>query len=194
MATVRIYKVAELLGTTSQEVLSLLKREHGIELKSASSTVEEVVARSFVERMARQRGISLPGGDMFAEHPVPAKGGGKKAPVAKKAEPPKPTAPVLGPPRLVKVVRPAAPAAEPEPQVPLETVAAAAPAVAEPPAQEPPAPPVAEPAATIQAPPPAPVEEPPQEAPPPPVEEPAPVEPEVQAPEAAVKPVAAWPA
>ena len=44
MATVRIYKVAELLGTTSQEVLSLLKRDHGIELKSASSTIEEVVA------------------------------------------------------------------------------------------------------------------------------------------------------
>ena len=109
MATVRIYKVAELLGTTSQEVLALLKRDHGIELKSASSTIEEVVARSFVERVARQRNISLPGGDMFAEHPVPAKGG-KKAPVAKKAEPPKPAAPVLGPPRLVKVVRPAAPA------------------------------------------------------------------------------------
>jgi hypothetical protein len=107
LATVRIYKVAELLGTTSQEVLSLLKREHGIELKSASSTIEEVVARSFVERVARQKNISLPGGDMFAEHPVPAKGG-KKAPVAKKPEPPKPTAPVLGPPRLVKVVKPAA--------------------------------------------------------------------------------------
>ena len=184
MATVRIYKVAELLGTTSQEVLSLLKREHGIELKSASSTVEEVVARSFVERTARQRGISLPGGDMFAEHPAPAKGGGKKAPVAKKAEPPKPTAPVLGPPRLVKVVRPATPAAEPEPYVPLDAVAPAPPAAAEPPAEELPAPQVAEPAATIQASPPAPVEEPPQEAPPP-VEEPAPVEPEVQAPEAA---------
>ena len=63
MATVRIYKVAELLGTTSQEVLSLLKREHGIELKSASSTIEEVVARSFVERVARQKNISLPGAD-----------------------------------------------------------------------------------------------------------------------------------
>ena len=109
MATVRIYKVAELLGTTSQEVLSMLKRDHGIELKSASSTLEEVVARSFVERVARQRNVSLPGGDMFAEHPVPAKGG-KKAAVAKKAEPPKPAAPVLGPPRLVKVVRPATPA------------------------------------------------------------------------------------
>ena len=78
MSTVRIYKVAELLDTTSQEVLALLKRDHGIELKSASSTIEEVVARSFVERVARTRGISLPGGDMFAEHPAPAKGGGAK--------------------------------------------------------------------------------------------------------------------
>ena len=78
MATVRIYKVAELLGSTSQEVLALLKRDHGIELKSASSTIEEVVARSFVERVARQRNISLPGGDMFAETPAPAKGGAKE--------------------------------------------------------------------------------------------------------------------
>ena len=79
MATVRIYRVAELLGSTSQEVLALLKRDHGIELKSASSTIEEVVARSFVERVARQRNIALPGGDMFAETPVPAKGGKKGA-------------------------------------------------------------------------------------------------------------------
>jgi hypothetical protein len=105
LATVRIYKVAELLDTTSQEVLALLKRDHGIELKSASSTIEEVVARSFVERLARQRNISLPGGDMFAEHPAPPKGGRKAAP-AKKVEPPKPAAPVLGPPRLVKTIRP----------------------------------------------------------------------------------------
>ena len=73
MATVRIYKVAELLNTSSQEVLALLKRAHGIELKSASSTLEEVVARQFVERLARERSITLPGGDMFAEGP-PAKG------------------------------------------------------------------------------------------------------------------------
>ncbi len=110
MATVRIYKVAELLGTTSQEVLALLKRDHGIELKSASSTIEEVVARSFVERLARQRSISLPGGDMFAEHAAPAKPTAKKAPALKKAEPPKPAAPVLGPPRLVKIVKPHVPA------------------------------------------------------------------------------------
>jgi translation initiation factor IF-2 len=113
LATVRIYKVAELLGTTSQEVLALLRRDHGIELKSASSTIEEVVARSFVERLARQRNISLPGGDMFAEHAPPAKAAAKKAAAPKKAEPPKPAAPVLGPPRLVKTIRPQAPPAEP---------------------------------------------------------------------------------
>ena len=86
MATVRIYKVAELLGTTSQEVTALLKRDHGIDLKSASSTIEEVVARQFVERLARQRNISLPGGDIFADTPAvkgkkggtPAKKAGKK--------------------------------------------------------------------------------------------------------------------
>jgi translation initiation factor IF-2 len=130
LATVRIYKVAELLGTTSQEVLALLKRDHGIELKSASSTIEEVVARSFVERLARQRSISLPGGDMFAEHVVPAKTT-KKAAALKKVEPPKPAAPVLGPPRLVKTLRPHAPATE----------AAAAPP---PPPSPPPPPPVEE--------------------------------------------------
>jgi len=96
----------------------MLKRDHGIELKSASSTLEEVVARSFVDRVARQRGISLPTGDMFAEHPAPAKGA-KKGLTPKKVEPPKPAAPVLGPPRLVKTIRPLTPAhEEPEP-VPL---------------------------------------------------------------------------
>ncbi|MSO46037.1 MAG: translation initiation factor IF-2 [Acidobacteria bacterium] len=119
MSTVRIYKVAELLGTTSQEVLALLKRDHGIELKSASSTLEEVVARSFVERLARQRNVALPGSNMFAETPAPAKGGKKTAP-ARKAEPPKPAAPVLGPPRLVKVVRPPTPPPVEEPEAPAE--------------------------------------------------------------------------
>jgi translation initiation factor IF-2 len=168
LATVRIYKVAELLGTTSQEVLALLKRDHGIELKSASSTIEEVVARQFVERLSRQRNISLPGGDMFADTPAPAKGG-KKTAAAKKAEPPKPAAPVLGPPRLVKTIKPAAPAppavfapeapaavAEPvevEPPPPImhppvvepvgpaaeiAQLAAAAPSAEQPPVQEPP--------------------------------------------------------
>src|SRR5215208_624172 len=102
LATVRIYKVAELLGTTSQEVMALLKRDHGIEVKSASSTIEEVVGRQFVDRLARQRGISLPGGDLFAERPVPSSSK-KPMPGARKPEPPKP-AQTLGPPRLVKTI------------------------------------------------------------------------------------------
>jgi translation initiation factor IF-2 len=110
LATVRIYKVAELLGTTSQEVVALLKRDHGIEVKGASSTIEEVVARQFVERMARQRGVALPGGDMFAETPIHKS---KKPGAAKKPEPPKAVAPALPPPRLVKTLRPK-PAETPE--------------------------------------------------------------------------------
>ncbi len=110
MATVRIYKVAELLGTTSQEVTALLKRDHGIEVKSASSTIEEVVARQFVDRLAKQRNITLPTGDIFSETPVQK--GGKKPTLTKKApEPPKPAGPVLPPPRLVKTAKPLAPAA-----------------------------------------------------------------------------------
>jgi len=85
LATVRIFKIAELLGTTSQEVTALLKRDHGIEVKSASSTIEEVVARQFVERLAKQRNIQLPGGNIFADTPV-AKG--KKPAAAKKAPEP----------------------------------------------------------------------------------------------------------
>ena len=135
MATVRIYKVAELLGVASQEVLALLKSDHGIELKSASSTLEEVVARSFVERVARQRNIDVPGGDMFSDKAAAKAKGGKKAALAKKAEPPKPTAPVLGPPRLVKTIRPPTPppaeetanAAAADASAPAETIAAAGP-------------------------------------------------------------------
>ena len=105
MATVRIFKVAELLGTTSQEVLQLLKQNHGIELKSASSTVEEIVARQFVERLARQRSIELPKGDIFSETAAkPAKG---KAGTAKRApEPAKPAGPPLPAPRLIRTVKP----------------------------------------------------------------------------------------
>ena len=176
MATVRIYRVAELLNTSSQEVLALLKRAHGIELKSASSTIEEVVARQFVERLARERNITLPGGDMFAEGPAAKPGAKKPTASAKKAEPAKPAAPTLAPPRLVKTAKPAAPA------VPVAPVAAA-PVVEELEYEEPP-----------------PVEEP-EEAPPPPVAsaaEPAPVveelPPPVAEPPAPVRPVAAAPA
>ena len=107
MATVRIYRVAELLNTTSQEVMALLKRDHGIEVKSASSTIEEVVGRQFVDRLARQRGITLPSGDVFAEGAA-AKAAPKKPALVKKGaaqEPAKPAAPTLGPPRLVKAAK-----------------------------------------------------------------------------------------
>ena len=67
MATVRIYKVAELLGLSSPEAIALLKKETGIEVKSASSSIEEIVARQFVERHARARKITLPGGALFAD-------------------------------------------------------------------------------------------------------------------------------
>ncbi|MGH9218683.1 MAG: translation initiation factor IF-2 N-terminal domain-containing protein, partial [Vicinamibacterales bacterium] len=98
MSTVRIYKVAELLNTTSQEVLALLKKNHGIELKSASSTLEEIVARQFVDRLSKQRGITLPKGDIFSEQAgkavkTAAKGKaapGKKGAAAPAPEPPKP--------------------------------------------------------------------------------------------------------
>ncbi|HYU80824.1 MAG TPA: translation initiation factor IF-2 N-terminal domain-containing protein, partial [Vicinamibacterales bacterium] len=114
MATVRVYKVAELLGTSSQEVLQLLKQNHGIELKSASSTLEEIVARQFVERLARQRGIDLPKGDIFSDAAV--KAAKKTSGSAKKTSAPaeaRPSAPVLPPPRLIKTIRPPAPPAPP---------------------------------------------------------------------------------
>jgi translation initiation factor IF-2 len=123
MATVRIYKVAELLNTSSQEVIALLKRDHGIEVKSASSTIEEVVARQFVERLARQRNIAVPSNASFADTPVAAKG---RKPVGKASEPAKPAAPALPPPRLVKSAKPAAPPMPP-PELVLAPPAAAEP-------------------------------------------------------------------
>jgi len=111
MATVRIHKVASLLNTSSQEVIALLKRDHGIEVKSASSTIEEVVARQFVDRLARQRNIVVPSNASFADTPSPVAKGKKPA---GKPEPPKPAAPVLGGPRLVKSAKPVAPIADPD--------------------------------------------------------------------------------
>ncbi len=105
MATVRIYRVAELLNTSSQEVMALLKRDHGIEVKSASSTIEEVVAREFVSRMARQRGLNVPSSASYADSPVAAKG---RKPGGKAPEPAKPAAAALPPPRLVKSAKPPA--------------------------------------------------------------------------------------
>ena len=101
MATVRIYKVAELLSTTSQDVVALLKRDHGIDVKSASSTIEEVVARQFVERVATERGLSVPSSTTFTSKPKVKRRKTAKA-SAQKSEPSKPVAKPLPPPRLVK--------------------------------------------------------------------------------------------
>jgi translation initiation factor IF-2 len=107
LATVRIYKVAELLGLSSQDAMALLKKETGIEVKSASSSVEEIVARQFVEKQAKARKIQLPPpSKMFEESPTaPKKAAGKGH--GKTPEPPKPAAPVLRP-RLIKTAKPAA--------------------------------------------------------------------------------------
>jgi translation initiation factor IF-2 len=164
MATVRIYKVAELLNTSSQEVIALLKRDHGIEVKSASSTIEEVVARQFVERLARQRNISVPTNASFADTPAAAKG---RKP-GKAPELARPAAPSLPPPRLVKTAKPAAP---PPVAEPLVAPAAAAEAVlVPPPVAEAPPPPAPEPepvreVAVAPAPAPEPVAEPEPERP-----------------------------
>jgi translation initiation factor IF-2 len=102
--------------------MNLLKAETGIDVKSASSSIEEIVARQFVERQARKRRIVLPTGPLFADTPVAKKPG--------KPEPPA-LAPTLRP-RLIKTIKPAA--AEGDAPA-LEAEATAAPdAVAAPPA------------------------------------------------------------
>ena len=107
MATIRIYKVAEVLGIPSHDVIDLLKKEHGIDVKSASGTIEEIVARQFVERTARERDLSLPAGPLFAAKPSAKSAKNKRAKGAKSEEPA--MRPRLGPPRLVKAPKPPPP-------------------------------------------------------------------------------------
>jgi translation initiation factor IF-2 len=135
LATVRIYRVAELLNTSSQEVMALLKKEHGIEVKSASSTIEEVVAREFVVKQARQRGLKVPSNASFADTPASSRGMLRKPGGGRAAEPPKPAGPAMPAPRLVKTVRPAAPA-ETAPEAPAADLSPSA-ASAAPPAESP---------------------------------------------------------
>ena len=122
MATVRIYKVAELLNLTSQEVMTLLKKEHGIEVKSASSTIEEVVAREFVTKAgapAEHQGADQRLVRGLAEAAARGGSGGR---AGRPAEPPKPVAPA---PRRASSRPPSRPRpvdgarrAEPEPVAP----------------------------------------------------------------------------
>ena len=135
MGTIRIYKIAEVLGIPSQEVVQLLRTRHGIEAKSASSTVEEIVARQFAERMARKRNVTLPAGSLFAQRPAAKRGAAAPQPAA-------PPAPKLGPPRLVKSAKAARAAAEAAEAGAAEAGVEALAAAAEAPAAEPlPAPP-----------------------------------------------------
>src|SRR5436190_13596856 len=145
--------------------MTLLKKDHGIEVKSASSTIEEVVAREFVTKQARQRNIKVPTNASYADSPSPAARGGSggKKPGGRAPEPPKPVAPVAAP-RLVKTAKPAAvpveaPAA-PEPE-PVVAELAEPPVEIEAPPPETPAPVAAKaepdvppPAAVVEAPPP----------------------------------------
>src|SRR5438093_10407960 len=101
-----MYKVAELLGLSSPEAIALLKQDTGIEVKSASSSIEEIVARQFVERHAKRRNLTLPHGALFADAQAPARKPTAKTP-AKMPEPPKAAAPALRP-RLIKTIKPAA--------------------------------------------------------------------------------------
>jgi len=106
LSTIRIYKVAEVLGLPSQEVIDLLKREHGIEVKSPSSTIEEIVAKQFAERLSQERQIDLPRGKIFSgtssARVVPKKGRTTKK---VKSDEPKTVKPKLGPPRLIKAAK-----------------------------------------------------------------------------------------
>lgn len=102
MSTIRIYKVSEVLGIPSQEVIELLRKQHGIEVKSASSTIEEIVARQFAERVARERNLDLPDGQLFQQASTPRRANKKTNKKTAAAEPPKPR---LGPPRLVKAAK-----------------------------------------------------------------------------------------
>ncbi len=116
--------------------MDLLKVEAGIEVRSASSTIEEVVARQFVERHARKRNISLPpAAQMFNEGPPQRPGFGKKLPGKGPAAPEPPKAAPLPPPRLVKALKvPGGPSA-----LPASPVEDLVPSVAAAPVHEPPA-------------------------------------------------------
>ncbi len=145
MGTIRIYKIAEVLGIPSQEVVQLLRTQHGIEAKSASSTVEEIVARQFAERVARKRNVTLPAGSLFSQRSVTKRGAA--------TEPVAPAAPKLGPPRLVKSAKAARAAAEAAAAGDAEAAADApvAPAAEAPTAEAPPATPEPAPATAQQA-------------------------------------------
>ena len=104
MATVRIYKVAELLGLSSQDAMDLLKKETGhrreerVELDRGD---RGAAVRRAAGAEAQHHAAARPAVRRHAGREEARRQGGK-AP-----EPPKPAAPVLRP-RLVKAIKPAA--------------------------------------------------------------------------------------
>ena len=129
---IRLFQIARTLSIKTQEVVELL-RDLGIEAKSASSTVEEIVATQFCKRIARERNIALPDGPLFQQRSAPK--GKKKA--KGKLEPTPAPRPALGKPRLVKVPKPAeAETAAPDVAAEAPTVLAATPATEEAPPPE----------------------------------------------------------
>ena len=105
MAKIRLFLIARELGIETQEVVDLLQTRHGIDAKSASSTVEEIVAKQFTERVAKERNLALLEGTLFTHRPTGARG--RKGARGKGLPSPAPALrPTLGKPRLVKVPKP----------------------------------------------------------------------------------------
>ena len=97
--------IAKVLDLPSQEIIERLRRDSGIEVKSASSTVEEIVARQFAARVASERGIELPSGGLFTKAALRRPSGRRGRTPQSGAEAPKPIRPTLGPPRLIKAAK-----------------------------------------------------------------------------------------
>ncbi len=154
MAKIRLFLIARELGIETQEVVHLLQTRHGIDAKSASSTLEEIVAKQFTERVAKERNIALLEGTLFTHRPTGARG--RKGARRKGMPEPAPALrPTLGKPRLVKarkpkpVETPAAATEEatpdaavgtPVPETPPADTPARAPVAVAPPPAPPPAP------------------------------------------------------
>jgi translation initiation factor IF-2 len=105
LSTVRVYKVASILDIKSQDVIVRLRRDHGIDVKSPSSSIEEVVARQFIERVAKELGLSISSKDPLSKplSKPTLKTKKRKVTTAKSSKTEKPAIRPLPPPRLVKV-------------------------------------------------------------------------------------------
>ena len=103
MAKQRVHELAKELGTTSKNLLAVLK-EQGEFVKSASSTIEAPVARRMREHFAKQ-----------AEQQAPAEAAAETKQAAPKPGPKKPAAKAAPKPGPKQAARPKAPKAEEAP-------------------------------------------------------------------------------